>query len=413
MHTRGVRPRAPRVGPTAQRGTDSLADDFDDYLADHRGADVDHASEAADNHDCAEKDDVDLVPVEFVHVVHVHTALAHADHAVGDFVHLHTRRVDDLVDRRDDTDDQVSGRWAGFAVLHSGNDTSAPRSPERVAASCRRFGMLRLRGAAVLAVSSLIAAIGAPGAHAVSAPLLSHRPVIRIAANESQNWSGYNQGSLARGGVRFHEIAGDWTVPMPNQHKAGEAEYSSDWIGIGGGCVNAACTVGDNTLIQTGTEQDIASNGRRTYSAWWELIPQPETMIAMTVHVGDRMHAEISEAVAGSNVWTIVLTDRTTGKTFKKTTAYPSSHLTAEWIQERPTLIGTSGTSLAPLPVLTNPVFDFAKVNGALAGLKVAQEILMTDASAKVIARPSAPDHSADGFNACTYTSICIASTGS
>ena len=48
-----------------------------------------------------------------------------------------------------------------------------------------------------------------------------------------------------------------------------------------------------------------------------------------------------------------------------------------------------------------------------LAGLKVPQEILMTDASAKVIARPSAPDHSADGFNACTYTASCAAPTGS
>ena len=147
-----------------------------------------------------------------------------------------------------------------------------------------------------------------------------------------------------------------------------------------------AARVGDNTLIQTGTEQDIASNGTRTYTAWWELIPEPETVITtMTVHANDRMHAEISESVAGSNVWTIVLTDRTTGKTFKKTTPYSSSHLTAEWIQERPTLIGTNGTSLAPLPMLTNPVFDFGKVNGALAGLKVPQEILMTDASANVI----------------------------
>jgi hypothetical protein len=267
---------------------------------------------------------------------------------------------------------------------------------------------------AVLAVSALTAAIGLPGAAAGSAPLLSHHAVIRLAANESQNWSGYNQGSQARGGVLFHEVAGDWTVPTPSQHKAGQAEYSSDWIGIGGGCVNAKCTIGDNTLIQTGTEQDIARNGTRTYTAWWEIIPEPETVITtMTVHPRDRMHAEIKESVAGSNVWTIVLTDRTTGQTFKKTTPYSSSHLTAEWIQERPTLITTSGTSLAPLPQLTNPFFDFAKVNGALAGLKVAQEILMTDASGNVIGRPSAPDHSADGFNACTYTASCAAPTGS
>src|SRR6476659_5080446 len=99
---------------------------------------------------------------------------------------------------------------------------------------------------AVLAVSALTAAIGLPGAAAGSAPTRSHRVLIPFAANASQNWSGYNQGSQARGGVLFHEVAGDWTVPTPSQHKVGQAEFSSDWIGIGGGCVNATCTVGDN-----------------------------------------------------------------------------------------------------------------------------------------------------------------------
>ncbi len=263
-------------------------------------------------------------------------------------------------------------------------------------------------------VLAVVAAVGWSPVAAGSAVALSHGIVRPFAANESTNWSGYNQGSQARGGVLFHEIAGDWTVPTPTQHKLGEAEYSSDWIGIGGGCVDASCSVGDNTLIQTGTEQDIASNGTRTYTAWWEIIPEPETVITtMTVRPGDRMHAEISESVAGSNVWTIVLTDRTTGKTFKKSTPYSSSHLTAEWIQERPTLITSTGTRLAPLPKLSNPAFDFAKVNGALAALRTTQEINMTNDSGVVIARPSAPDHSADGFNACTYTSTCAAPTGS
>src|SRR5690348_14453560 len=111
----------------------------------------------------------------------------------------------------------------------------------------------------------------------------------------------------------FHEVAADWTVPTPSAHKAGEAEYSSDWVGIGGGCIDANCTVGDNTLIQTGTEQDIAANGARSYSAWYELIPEPETVIpSITVHAGDRMHADIGEVVSGSNVWKITLTNRTT-----------------------------------------------------------------------------------------------------
>ena len=267
------------------------------------------------------------------------------------------------------------------------------------------------RRAATVTLSVLAAAAVSTGTATASAPALSHRLVIPFGANKSENWSGYNQGSQALGGVMFHEIAGNWTVPTPSQHRVGEAEYSSDWIGIGGGCVDAACSVGDNTLIQTGTEQDIAANGKRTYTAWYELIPAPETLTSLIVHPGDRMHAEISESVAGSEVWTIVLADRTTGKSFKTTKPYSSSHLTAEWIQERPELIGTNGTTLAPLPKLTNPAFDLAKVNGATAGLKLAQEIQMTNSSGAVIGRPSAPDRDADGFNACTYTTTCAAPT--
>jgi hypothetical protein len=268
------------------------------------------------------------------------------------------------------------------------------------------------RRAAGLMLSVLAIGGVSAGTAASSASARDHGLVIPFAANKSQNWSGYNQGSQELGGVLFHQVAGDWTVPTPSQHRAGEAEYSSDWIGIGGGCVDAACTIGDNTLIQTGTEQDIAANGKRTYTAWYELIPSPETLISsLIVHPGDRVHAAIKEQVAGSNVWTITLSNVTTGHTFTTTTPYSSSHLTAEWIQERPTLIGSGGATLAPLPKLTNPRFDRGRVNGATAALKPAQEILMTNASGVVIARPSAPDPDVDGFNACTYTTSCAAPT--
>src|SRR3954468_18045148 len=80
-------------------------------------------------------------------------------------------------------------------------------------------------------------------------------------ANQSSNWYGYNIGSLERGHTLFHNVTGDWTVPSASQHTSGQDEYSSTWIGIGGGCVDANCNVGDATLIQTGTEQDVDSSG--------------------------------------------------------------------------------------------------------------------------------------------------------
>ena len=54
----------------------------------------------------------------------------------------------------------------------------------------------------------------------------------------SSNWFGYNQGALEQGGTLFNSISGDWTVPTVTQH--GQDENSSDWIGIGGGCVDSA-----------------------------------------------------------------------------------------------------------------------------------------------------------------------------
>ena len=151
-------------------------------------------------------------------------------------------------------------------------------------------------GAAVL-----LAVASTPAASA--AALSSHGQLLRpFNANQSNNWFGYNQGSLELGGKLFNSISGDWTVPTATQHTPGQAESSSDWIGIGGGCVDANCAVGDNTLIQTGTEQDVSASGAASYGAWWEIIPGPSlTISSFTVSPGDHMHADITETVPDSN----------------------------------------------------------------------------------------------------------------
>jgi hypothetical protein len=233
------------------------------------------------------------------------------------------------------------------------------------------------------------------------------KPGLRANANQSTNWFGYNQGTLEQGGLKqFHSITGDWTVPTVSQHTPGQDESSSDWIGIGGGCVDANCQVGDNTLIQTGTEQDVAADGTKSYSAWWEVIPAPSIGINMTVQPGDHMHAAIAETVSGSNVWNITLTDVTRNETFTQTVPYSSTHATAEWIEETPLLIGTNA-GLASLPDLTSPDFDFGTTNGAPANLKASEEMQLTDSNGSVIGTPSAPDSDLDGFAACTWATSC------
>jgi hypothetical protein len=264
--------------------------------------------------------------------------------------------------------------------------------------------------AAVLACGALLTGLTAT---AQAAPLahgnLLHitKPHVGLQAAQSSNWFGYNQGTLEQNGKLFNSITGDWIVPTATQHTSGQDEASSDWIGIGGGCIDAACTVGDETLIQTGTEQDV-SGGKASYSAWWELIPAPSlTISGITVHPGDHMHASISEVVPSANVWNITLKDVTTGQSFSTTVPYASTHATAEWIEETPLTFGTGGAGLAALPNLTDVPFSAATTNGANANLKASEEIQLVDSNNHVIGTPSAPTSSADGFTDCAWATSC------
>lgn len=265
-----------------------------------------------------------------------------------------------------------------------------------------------MRRLALLAVATaLLTTVAAANA---GTKLNAHGQLLHVRANtnQSSNWFGYNQGSLELGGKQFNAITGDWIVPAASNHTAGQDEYSSDWIGVGGGCVDANCTIGDNTLIQTGTESDVSATGATSYGAWWELIPGPSIDIStLTIAAGDHMHASIAEVVAGLNLWTITLQNVTRGQTFTTTVPYASSHLTAEWIEETPLLLDPTNPGLAALPNLTSPAFDNATVNGQPANLQATEEIDLIDSDGNVIGTPSAPDAQADGFQVCTWSTTC------
>jgi hypothetical protein len=271
----------------------------------------------------------------------------------------------------------------------------------------------QLSGAIVLSLAAFaLSASAASAAVSAHGQLLKLAPGLRLNTNRSSNWFGYNQGSLEQGGKLFNSITGDWTVPAPSLHTAGQDEASSDWIGIGGGCVDASCTTSDSTLIQTGTEQDVASNGTKSVSAWYELVPAPSIQITnMTVSPGDHMHASVTEAVADSDVWTIAIKDLTTGQSFTTTVPYPSTHDTAEWIEETPLELGTNA-GFAALPNLTNPNFDLATVNGSSVKLTPSEELDLIDSGGNVIGAPSAPTTAADGFAACAWAATCSPPAG-
>jgi hypothetical protein len=272
-------------------------------------------------------------------------------------------------------------------------------------------GLLSARLAASVSVALAAVAMGAGSANAAGltahGQLLHLAPGLKLNANQSSNWFGYSQGTLEQGSKLFNSISGDWTVPAATQHTAGTAEASSDWIGIGGGCVDAGCTVTDSTLIQTGTEQDVDATGAPSYSAWWELVPAPSITVSnMTVSPGDHMHASVSELVNDADVWNITITDVTKNETFTTTVPYPSTHATAEWIEETPLEIGTDA-GFAALPNLTNPAFSSGAVNGAAVKLTTSEQMQLIDSNSNVIGTPSAPNAAGSGFDACAWATSC------
>lgn len=235
------------------------------------------------------------------------------------------------------------------------------------------------------------------------------RPIVVAAANQSFNWSGYVQGSLEKG-TTFHSVGADWVVPRAKQRVQGEAEYSSSWIGIGGGCLDTACTLFDATLIQAGIGHDVDATGMPDYYAWWETIPAPLIRTGLAVRPGDRVRVEIAESATTPGIWTITILDRDTAAAFAITLPYPSTYGTAEWVIETPLVISETGAvTVGPMPELSSVHFDNATANGAAVAFAPAEQISLVDFDLSPIASPSLPDRDADGFNDCAYRRQCPA----
>ena len=260
-----------------------------------------------------------------------------------------------------------------------------------------------------------VAAVGLAAAVATASPTAAatHRSVgivkgahLGLNMTQSSNWSGYNKGVLETG-APFTSVTGQWVVPTATQHTKGTDEYSSSWIGIGGGCLDTSCDATDSTLIQTGTEQDVAADGSTSYSTWYELIPAPSISTPLAVKPGDVVAAAVTSMAPG--LWTISLTNKTTGQSWSQTVPYSSTEATAEWIEETPLLIGTDA-GFSALPNLGKVTFSAATVNGANAALSPAEAMQLVDGNNHPIATPSAPNSTTDGFNDCTWATTCSAS---
>lgn len=273
--------------------------------------------------------------------------------------------------------------------------------------------------AGLAAASLLVLGLASPAAGTVAgAGGGAGHPVIHVVhgigpgvnTTQSSNWSGYNIGAdypQVAAGTTFTSVSGQWTVPSATQHTAGQAENSATWVGIGGGCVTDNCAVTDNTLIQAGTEQDVSASGQASYDAWWEIIPEPETMVSLPVTAGNAVQVTISETTIPGQ-WSILIDNLTTGQKFTTTTPYSSSEGSVEWIEETPLEIGTGGAAVATMPNLSTVQFTSASYNAVNPGFQAIDEIQLTSNN-MTEATPSAPGPTLNSFNDCTWATTCAA----
>ncbi|MDN4600849.1 G1 family endopeptidase [Paenibacillus sp. F6_3S_P_1C] len=194
----------------------------------------------------------------------------------------------------------------------------------------------------------------------------------------SSNWSGY-----ARAGYKgeFKRISAEWNVPfvLPSS----KSSYSSAWIGIDG--------YENSNLIQTGTGHDWV-NGKASYYAWWEILPDVETVIPFPVSPGDRIRATIYRI--NRTRWCITLHNLTQSWTFRTVQQYTGQQSSAEWIVEAPSV----GSSISRMARISPVTFKCCRLNGCSPGLVTKEKGIMIQQKQIVSIPGAAPGPRGDSF---------------
>jgi hypothetical protein len=145
----------------------------------------------------------------------------------------------------------------------------------------------------------------------------------------TSNWSGYVD--YGPSGVTYSHVGANWTIPTVQASST--HEESATWVGIDG--------FNGNTVIQTGTWQTADPSGT-SYWAWYELYPAYAVVIPITVKPGDQMAGSVTQDSSG--MWTLSLTDLTTGQSSVETQSYSGVLGSAEWVEEAPAEGGAQQT---------------------------------------------------------------------
>ncbi|MEU9043056.1 MULTISPECIES: G1 family glutamic endopeptidase [unclassified Kitasatospora] len=172
---------------------------------------------------------------------------------------------------------------------------------------------------ATLAAAAVLAAPAVP-ATAAAAQAVSFRPL-------SYNTNGYNWGGYAATGSGFTSVSATWTEPHATCNSTND--LYAPWVGIDG--------YGSSTVEQTGVATDCSS-GSPVNQAWYEMYPANPVYLSLSsypVSAGDSITASVT--YAGSNRYTLKLTDSSRGWTYSTTKSLTAQRTSAEVIIESPT----------------------------------------------------------------------------
>ena len=157
-------------------------------------------------------------------------------------------------------------------------------------------------------------------------------------AIRSTYYSGYGVISPTAQTVTF--ISGSWTQPRITCDGGSSTRLMAIWVGIEDSAGN------DLQQLGTGAECDPGSTVPQYY-AWFEMFPSPTVLVAIPVRPGDRFAASVQRR---GSVWTLKLTNRTTGKGFSTNRTRATPGTVALWIVEAPSTQSTDpGMHVVPL----------------------------------------------------------------
>lgn len=205
-----------------------------------------------------------------------------------------------------------------------------------------------MRKALALSIVLLSSLLVSTTAVAQPDPVTHGNVRLRIQHGTSTNWAGYAvETNLTRPAANVvSDVKGQWTVPVVTCSLTNT--YSSGWVGMDG--------YADNTVEQTGTEQDCR-NGQATYYAWYEMYPKYPRVLPITLHAGDTVSAEVR--YAGSSTFLLTLKDVTTNTGFSTLQRERAGRESAEWIAEAPYSGGV-------LPLANFSTLNFTNVTATL-----------------------------------------------